>query len=126
MVNYAGMGGMGDSHARSAICALVLSIAKRRDLETFKSVKEYVSRTWDQPARNHTAYTLYYRSQALFQVNYPLWRKWTRDNTEFLAELQADDGSIKIPGASHGDAFSTGMALLSAGLNYCFLPIYER
>ena len=126
MVNYAGMGGMGASHARSAICALVLSIAKRRDLDTFGAVKEYLSRTWDERPRNHAAYTLYYRSQALFQVNYPLWRKWTKDNTELLAELQADDGSIMIPGASHGLAYSTGMALLSAGLNYCFLPIYER
>ena len=125
-VNYSGAGGFGDSHARSAICALVLSIAKRRDLDAFSAVQDYVSRTWDEPTSGHPAYTEYYRSQALFQVNYPLWRRWTRENTELLAELQQDDGSIPVAGTWHGPSYTTGMALLSAGLNYCFLPIYER
>ena len=125
MVNYTGIGGLGESHARSAICALVLSIAKRRELDAFKATQEYVTRTWDLPGRMHPAYLLYYRSQALFQVNYPLWRRWTVENTAFLAEIQEEDGRIVIPGASHGPVYSTGMCLLSAGLNYCFLPIYE-
>ena len=126
MVNYSGVGGLGASHARSSICALVLAIAKRTDLEAYESVKDYVSKTADAPLTQHPAYTNYYRSQALFQVNYPLWRSWTRDNSEFLADIQNDDGSIAIRGASHGLSYSTGMALLSAGLNYCLLPIYER
>lgn len=125
-VNYSGIGGFGASYARSSICALVLAIAKRTDLEAYESVQDYVSKTADAPPSGHPAYTNYYRSQALFQVNYPLWRTWTRDNTEFLAEIQLDDGSIRIQGASHGPSYSTGMALLSAGLNYCLLPIYER
>ena len=126
MVNYSGIGGMGDSYARSSICALVLAIAKRRDLEAFEAVREYVTKTWDMPSSMHPAYTEYYRSQALFQVNYPLWRRWTVENTELLADIQSEDGSILIPGAFHGPSYSTGMALLSAGLNYCLLPIYER
>lgn len=126
MVNYSGIGGFGDSYARSSICALVLSLAKRRDLETFAAVRDYITKTWDMPSGMHPAYTEYYRSQALFQVNYPLWRKWTVMNTELLADMQGEDGSIRIPGASHGASYSTGMALLSAGLNYCLLPIYER
>ena len=125
-VNYSGFGGMGDSHARSAICALVLAIAKRQDLESYKAVQEYLSKTWDATPWNHPAYTLYYRSQALFQVQYEIWRKWTQENTVLLAELQNEDGSIPIKGASSGLEFQTGMALLSAGLNYCLLPIYER
>lgn len=126
LVNYSGIGGMGNSLARSSICALVLSIAKRRDLETFRVVEDYVNSTWDTPSNQHPIYTEYYRSQALFHVNNAVWRKWTQANTEYLAEIQGEDGRIVIPGASEGAAYSTGMALLSAGLNYCFLPIYER
>ena len=125
-VNYSGEIAMGKSQARSSICALVLSIAKRTDAEEFEAVQRFLTKTWDEPPAMWTAYTEYYRSQALFQANYAQWRRWTRRNTEYLAEIQGDDGRISIPGASHGDAYSTGMALLSAGLNYCFLPIYER
>ena len=124
-VNYSSFG-MGDSHARSAICALVLSIAKRRDLDAFQATSDYMLRTFDEPLGGHPAYTLYYRSQALFQVQYDVWRRWTQENTLMLADMQADNGSIPIPGASHGVEYSTGMALLSTGLNYCLLPIYER
>lgn len=126
MVNYSGMGGMGASVARSSICALVLSIAKRTDLETFTAVKGYLKDNWDTPSMQWGAYTEYYRSQALFQVHYKLWQRWTRENTVRLAEVQGDDGSIPVQGASHGLSYQTGMALLSAGLNYCLLPIYER
>ncbi len=126
MVNYSGMGGLGDSAARTSICALVLSIAKRTDLETFQSVKKYLKDNWDMQVRQWPAYTEYYRSQALFQVHYKIWQRWTRENTVRLAELQSDDGRIQIQGASHSLSYQTGMALRSAGLNYCLLPIYER
>ena len=125
-VGYSGIGGMGESHARSAICALVLAIAGREDLKTYTAVQDYLGKTWDSSSWGHPAYTLYYRSQALFQVQYEIWRKWTQENTVMLAELQNDDGSIPIQGASYGLEYQTGMALLSAGLNYCLLPIYER
>jgi hypothetical protein len=126
LVNYSSFGGMGDSYARSAICTLVLSIAKRKDSAAFQATQQYLTRTWDALPQQHPAYTLYYRSQALFQANYPLWRRWTEENTVMLAELQLEDGSIPIQGSSNGLAYQTGMALLSAGLNYCLLPIYER
>jgi len=126
LVNYSSFGGMGASYARSSICVLVLSIAKRKELAAYKATAEYLTQTWDAMPSNHPAYTLYYRSQALFQANYALWRRWTEENTVMLAELQLEDGSIPIQGASSGLPFQTGMALLSAGLNYCLLPIYER
>jgi hypothetical protein len=126
MVGYSGSMGLGESHARSAIAALVHAVAKKKDSDTFRAAMDYVSKTADDSTSAWAEYRSYYLAQALFQGNYPLWRRWTRENTQRLAELQADDGSILIPGASHGPEYSTGMALLSAALNYCFLPIYER
>jgi hypothetical protein len=126
MVGYSGGVGLGESHARSAIAALVYAVAKKKDSDTYRAAMDYVSKTADEPAQAWAEYRGYYLAQALFQGNYPLWRRWTRENTQRLAELQGDDGSILIPGASHGAEYSTGMALLSAALNYCFLPIYER
>jgi hypothetical protein len=125
-VNYSGIGGLGRSIARSSICTLVLAIAKRQDSKAYQNAQQYVCETWEDPEEGWTGYGNYYRAQALFQANHALWRRWTAVNTQYLAEIQAEDGSIPLRGASHGPAYSTGMALLSAGLNYCLLPIYER
>lgn len=126
LVGYSGPMGHGESHARSAIAALVFAVAKKKDSDTYRAALDYVTKTVDEPSMMWVEYRGYYLAQALFQGNYPVWRRWTRENTQRLAELQQEDGSIPIPGASHGPAYSTGMALLSAALNYCFLPIYER
>ena len=64
-------------------------------------------------------------AQALFQSDYDAWTRWNKENTRLILDSQATDGSIGN-GAGHGKAYSTGMMLLSAALNYCFLPIYER
>jgi len=126
IVGYSGPMGHGDSHARSAICALVFAIAKRKESDAYLAALDYVSKTADEVSMAWPEYRGYYLAQALFQGNYPLWRRWTRENTQRLAEGQQSDGSILIEGAWQGPEYQTGMALLSAALNYCFLPIYER
>jgi hypothetical protein len=125
-VAYSGGMGHGDSHARSAITALVYAVGKRKDTDTYKAAMEYVSKTADDVTSMWGEYRAYYLAQALFQGNYPLWRRWTKENTERLADLQSDNGAILLPNAAMGEEYSTAMALLSAGVSYCFLPIYER
>jgi hypothetical protein len=59
-------------------------------------------------------------AQALFQSDYASWQKWNTATARVLNETQAPDGSF------NNDAYTTGMSLLALGLNYRFLPIYER
>ena len=126
MVNYSGVGGLGSSQARSSIATLVASVAKRKDLQFFTAAAGYVRDNSDQVGVSWPCYFRYYVSQALFQSDHAAWREWDKDNTRLLSQMQQDDGSLYMAGASHGKAYSTGMLLLSAALNYCFLPVYER
>ncbi len=126
-VGYSGIGSFGGSLARSSICALVFAVAKQRDESAFKSARDYV--VAERDGRNgfgHPCYSRYYVSQALFQVDHDAWREWSIDNTRDLIGRQADDGSLTLPGGSHGKEYQTGMLLLSSALDFTFLPVYER
>lgn len=122
-VGYSGgLGGMGDSTARSSIACLVYSIAKRKDLKAFDSTKRYVISNQSQNS-SYLDYTRYYQAQALFQADLKAWEKWNRSIIRQLKATQNDDGSIDGP---HGAPTATSMSLLALALNYKFLPIYER
>lgn len=126
MVAYSGIGGLGESSARSAIATLVFSIGKRKDLEEYKGASKFVIDSTDhsQLGNIHEFYTKYYRAQALFQADYASWEKWNRKTIRALQTSQLDSGEIGKSG--HGPAYSTSMSLLALALNYRFLPIYER
>ena len=126
-VGYSGMGSFGGSLARSSICTLVFSVAKRRDEAAFKNASEYVIAERDgSNGMGHSCYTAYYVSQALFQVDYAAWRDWSVANTRELIANQADDGSLSAAGGSHGACYQTAMLLLSSALDFTVLPVYER
>jgi len=125
-VAYAGLGGFGDSLNRSAIATLVYAIAKRKDLDAYQATIDYLRDNVLSESRSHPYYFRYYMAQALFQGDYDAWKKWTKENTNRLVELQNGDGSLGAGQYFGGHAYSTGMLLLSAALDYCFLPIYER
>lgn len=117
-----GMGGMGDTSARSAITCLVLAIAKRKDLKQYESVKKHIAREL-RSSGPYLEYTRYYQAQALFQSDLESWEKWNRGLIRELKSTQNADGSFD---GQFGRAVSTSMGLLALALNYKFLPIYER
>lgn len=118
-----GLGGGGESMARSAVASLVYAVGHQRETEEFKSALGHISERLDHKETAHTHYYYYYMAQALFQGNPGAWERWNRTHAAMLAEQQAPDGSF--PG-SYGEAYGTAMSLLSLALNYRFLPIYER
>ncbi|MDH4408564.1 MAG: squalene--hopene cyclase [Verrucomicrobiales bacterium] len=118
-----GIGGGGESMARSAVATLVYAVGHRRDTEEFKNALVHISERLDHRETAHTHYFYYYMAQALFQGNFEAWDRWNRAHAAMLSEQQAPDGSF--PG-SYGEAYGTAMSLLSLALNYRFLPIYER
>ncbi len=123
-VGYSGgMGGMGDSLARSSIASLVYSVARRKDLPKYKATVQYLTSNLEQTPRSWPEYTRYYQAQALFQGDVESWEKWNTGLVRQLKTLQQTDGSFK---GQLGPAADTSLSLLAMALNFRFLPIYER
>ncbi len=118
-----GLGGFGESLARSSIATLVYAIARRKDLPEFKATLGYLTARLDQTATMYPEYTRYYQAQALFQGDIAAWEKWNKLLVRQLKSQQQADGSF--PG-QYGTAVGTSMSLLALALNFRFLPIYER
>lgn len=120
-VAYAGgFGGFGESMNRSAIATLVAAVSKHKDSDEFKATLKHITDRLEHNEGNYREYFRYYMAQALFQGDYASWQKWNAATARTLGDTQAADGSF------NNDAYATGMSLLALGLNYRFLPIYER
>jgi len=121
-IGYTSAGG--PNVTRTAIGALVFTLAAQKDTATYKAMANYLKSTgWREGHQMATYYMEYYASQAAFQMDDKAWAEWNAENVKRLAVSQASDGSW--PG-TQGPLFSTSAALLSLALNYRFLPIYER
>lgn len=126
-VGYSAFGG-GESLNRSAIATLIFAVAKRKQLPGFAATLGFLRDRIDYESSYHPYYFRYYMAQAIFQGDFELWRGWSRENTLRLLDWQRVGGEIVGPfgQGQGGDAYTTGMLLLSVALEYCFLPIYER
>jgi hypothetical protein len=127
-VGYSGIGGFGESLARTSIASLVYSLARRKDLPQFKATLGYLVDKIEYTGQSGFGwldYQRYYQAQALFQADLEAWKKWNKLLVRQLKSEQQPDGSFQ---GSHGGgaAASTSLTLLALALNYRFLPIYER
>ena len=122
-VGYSGMGGFGDSIARSSIATLVFAVARRKDLPQYKAALQHLTQRLEQPAQQWPEYARYYQAQALFQGDIQAWEKWNKLLIRQLKKNQQNDGSFT---GQFGPSIGTSMSLLALALNYRFLPIYER
>ncbi len=118
-----GLGGFGESTARTSIATLAYAVARRKDLDEFKATLNYLKQRIDQPSAGYLEYARYYEAQALFQGDLASWEKWNKLLVRQLKDSQAPDGSIR---GQFGTTISTSLSLLALALNYRFLPIYER
>jgi len=112
----------GPDGARTAIGALVFSLARQQKSAAFRSAVEYLEANPTDEGGYHQYY-LYYAAQAFFRVSPQAFDAWNAQNVKSLASTQLDDGSWN---SGLGPAFSTAASLLSLALNYRLLPIYER
>jgi hypothetical protein len=115
-----GFGAMGGSMNLTAVASLVGAVSKSKGTDEYKaSLGRLLDNLEYHQAGNYVEYFRYYLAQALFQGDYNAWQKWNAGEVRELRDLQKNDGSF-------GGAYETGMSLLALGLNYRFLPIYER
>ncbi len=123
-VAYAGgMGGFGESLARSSIASLVFAVSRRKDLPEFKATLAHLKERLDEPAMQYPEYCRYYEAQALFQGDVAAWETWNLRLVRQFKAAQLPDGSFS---GQFGPSLGTSMSLLALALNYRFLPIYER
>jgi hypothetical protein len=118
-----GMGGFGESTARSSIATLVYAVARRKDLKEYKATLGYLRDRIEQASSGYPEYARYYQAQALFQGDVAAWEKWNKLLIRQLKQAQLPDGSFR---GQFGPSLSTSMSLLALALNFRFLPIYER
>jgi hypothetical protein len=123
-VAYAGgMGGFGESTARTSIATLVYALARRKDLPQYDATLKYLVQSPEQQSSPYLEYSRYYQAQALFQGNVEAWEKWNKQLIRQLKAGQQDDGGFS---GQFGRSVSTSLSLLALALNYRLLPIYER
>ncbi len=124
-VGYSGgIGGMGQSTARTSIASLVFAVSRRQDLPKYKAtVTKLTASLMSSGGDHYKEYARYYQSQALFHGDMDSWEKWNKMLVVKLKGSQHKDGSFH---GNFGPAATTSLNLLSLALNYRFLPIYER
>jgi hypothetical protein len=76
-------------------------------------------------------YSVYYSTQAMFQLGGAYWEMWRPASQGILLERQKEDGSWPAPpDETHehqaGPTYTTAMAVLSLTVDYRYLPIYRR
>tara|TARA_R110002096_G_scaffold10868_10_gene41043 strand:+ start:2269 stop:3273 length:1005 start_codon:yes stop_codon:yes gene_type:complete len=118
-----GIGGGGESMARSSVATLVYAVGHKREWEEYTNSLSHIAERLEHKETSHTHYFYYYMAQALFQGDPEAWERWNQNTAKMLSEQQSDNGSFT---GSYGEAYGTAMSLLSLALNYRFLPIYER
>lgn len=95
-----------------------------RSKETLNGGKYLMRRL---PRWNDTSfffYSIYYRSQACFQLGGNYWEAFRDKLHPMLLGKQSDNGSWR--GGSYGYSYSTAMCVLALTVEYRFLPIYQR
>lgn len=77
----------------------------------------------------HFYYSVYYGSQAMFQLSGNYWKSYREKLHEALLPNQRDDGSWQggdASDSSYGAGYGTSMAVLALAVEYRYLPIYQR
>jgi hypothetical protein len=70
-------------------------------------------------------YTVYYGSQATFQLGQNYWNVYRPRLHKVLLENQKANGSW-VGGEGYGPSYGTAMSVLALTVEYRFLPIYQR
>jgi hypothetical protein len=79
----------------------------------------------DWPYREHYYYTLYYITQAMYQIGGEHWRQWYPMIRDRLLRERSADGSWSA-GSEAGPEYATAMSVLVLQVPAGLLPIYQK
>ena len=120
----------GASPSRVGVGLLCLELCGRQHgSEVTKRAADYILRHYHGNRTfggSHAAYSVYYCSQAMFQVGGKQWEQWGHRLYTTLLNIQKKDGSWALSGSRGGASYSTAMCVLAMTVSYRQLPIYQR
>jgi hypothetical protein len=108
----------------TCILALELCGKERRDQEVTRG-GGYLLRNPLNFKQPHFFYSVYYQSQAMFQLGRNYWNTFRPQLHKVLLEQQTANGSWNA-GDGLGANYGTAMAVLALTVEYRLLPIYQR
>jgi hypothetical protein len=120
------------NHARAGTGILCLELCGKHHATESLAAGDWILRNSYRPygsGGGYIYYTMYYCSQAMYQLGGKYWKTFWPSFAEQVLERQAPDGSFPRGASSEstaGPAYSTGMAVLSLSVRYRLLPIYQR
>lgn len=91
-----------------------------------KSMKEAERQQWFAKGENHQAYTMYYLTQALYQVGGKYWRQHYPLIREQIVKTQVRDSKPERNGSWSGDLYSTAVGVFALSIPNRFLPILQE
>ena len=113
---------------RSAAGVMSLLMAGERDSKEVLMGLEYLRRF---PASKFTSgdfyfYAHYYAVQAMYQAGEAPYQEWYPKIRDAMLAKQHKDGSWTGGGEEGDPTYATAMAILTLGVPYRYLPIYQR
>jgi hypothetical protein len=127
---YQPHGGLTVACTGTSILALEICGKEQHHCDEAKSGGSYLLRPQNLPREGQQwfFYSVYYGSQAMFQLGGNYWREFRPRLHEVLLRMQKGgfwDGNSG-DAAQGGRAYCTAMAILALTVEYRFLPIYQR
>ncbi len=116
-------GSSGANAAMTGTGVLALSLMGQPDSPEVKAGGDFLLRN-DPTAGNHYFYSVYYCSQAAWQLGGTYWTTLNQRISNSLRSKQTPAGNWT--GGEGGDAVCTSMAILALTVPYRYLPIYQR
>lgn len=116
------------TNACTGIGILVLEIAGGKEQRHHREALQgggYLLKQGLQYNSEHFFYTVYYSSQALFQLGHNYWNFFRPQMHKVLFDNQQPNGSW-LSSEGYGPIYGTAMGVLALTVEYRFLPIYQR
>jgi hypothetical protein len=111
--------------ARTGTGVLALTLMGQPDAPEVKAGGDYLLRTRVGNGDGHYFYTVYYCSQAAWQLGDKYWSILNADISASIRAKQKADGSWD-GGSESSNYYATAMAILALTVPYRYLPIYQR
>jgi hypothetical protein len=107
----------------TCVLSLELSGKERRLSREALQAGSYILKHPPRWGDEHFFYTVYYCSQATFQLGNNYWNFYRPQMHKVLFDYQQANGSWID---THGPVYATAMSVLALTVEYRFLPIYQR
>jgi hypothetical protein len=118
-------GGVTNACTATSILALELCGKERHHSREALLAGSFLLKTPQQPNDPHFHYTVYYSSQAMFQLGNNYWNVYRPQLHKLLLDSQQRNGSW-LTNEPLGPSYATAMSLLALTVEYRLLPIYQR